>query len=78
MKVLTILAWILGYIVFGVITTAISYKYFDQDREEAVAIGICWIITVPISIILFISGMIIMGIDNGAEKIWDWVETKRK
>lgn len=78
MKVLIVLAWILGYIVFGVITTVVSYKYFDQDRDEAVAIGICWIITVPIFIILFMAGMILMWIESGTEKIWDWVETKKK
>lgn len=78
MKVLIVLAWILGYIVVGVIATVVSYKFFSQDKEDAIAIGVCWPILGTLSLLLYVSGIIAMGICEGGEKLWDWIETKTK
>lgn len=78
MKILLIILKVLGYIVIGAIVTVIAYKFFDQDREEAIAIGIGWPILGTLGLIFYISGTIAMLLCEGGEMLWEWVEKKIK
>ena len=72
-KILIALAWVIGYLLVGVIAAIIAHKAFYCPKNEAVYWVIAWPFGPFVLLILAAAG-ITMWIGEVGEAVWDWAE----
>ena len=75
LKILIALAWVVGYLMVGVIAAIIAHRAFDCPKNEAVYWVIAWPFG-PFVLIFLLSAGITVWVGEAGEAIWNWAEKK--
>jgi len=75
LKILIALAWVIGYLMVGVIAAIIANKAFDCQKNEAVYWVIAWPFG-PFVLIFLLAASVTALIGEAGEMLWNWAEKK--